>query len=127
MSTMIKLVYCLRRLPSMSRAEFQKYWREKHAPLVASHAVTLGIKRYVQTHTMESPLNESLRASRGCDDEAFDGVAELWWDNVESFADPVGTDEGRKAAQELAADEAKFIDFKRSVIWVGEENEVVPA
>ena len=31
---MIKLVFCLRRQPHLSREEFQRYWRECHAPLV---------------------------------------------------------------------------------------------
>ncbi|HBQ49001.1 MAG TPA: EthD family reductase, partial [Hyphomonas atlantica] len=48
---MIKLTFCLRRLPHLSREEFQVYWREKHAPLVAKHAEVLGILRYVQNHT----------------------------------------------------------------------------
>jgi len=33
-SSRVKLVYCLHRLPHLSREEFQKYWREKHGPLV---------------------------------------------------------------------------------------------
>ena len=35
---MIKLTFCLRRLPHLSREQFQTYWREQHAPLVAKHA-----------------------------------------------------------------------------------------
>jgi hypothetical protein len=27
---MIKLVFALRRLPHLSRAQFQQYWREEH-------------------------------------------------------------------------------------------------
>ena len=42
---MIKLVFCLRRLPHLSREEFQRYWREQHAPLVARHAETLRLAR----------------------------------------------------------------------------------
>ena len=48
---MIKLTFCLRRLPHLSREQFQTYWREQHAPLVAKHAKTLGVLRYVQLHT----------------------------------------------------------------------------
>ena len=32
---MIKVVFCLRRQPHLSRQEFQHYWRTVHAPLVA--------------------------------------------------------------------------------------------
>ena len=62
---MIKLVYCLRRLPELSREEFQRYWRENHGPLVRERADALGIRRYIQVHTLESPLNEAMRVSRG--------------------------------------------------------------
>jgi hypothetical protein len=33
---MIKLVFCLRRLPHLSREEFQRYWLESHARWCAS-------------------------------------------------------------------------------------------
>jgi hypothetical protein len=45
---MVKLVFCLTRLPHLSRAEFQRYWRERHGPLVRESAKALGIRRYVQ-------------------------------------------------------------------------------
>src|SRR5262249_12358508 len=50
---MIKLVFCLRRLPHLSRAEFQRYWGETHGPLVRRRAEALGIRRYVQLHTLD--------------------------------------------------------------------------
>ena len=83
---MIKLVFCLKRLPHLSREEFQRYWRERHAPLVARHSATLAIQRYVQVHTRTDELNEMLRGSRGGPEE-FDGVAELWWRDPRARAD----------------------------------------
>ena len=74
---MIKLVFALHRLPSLSRAEFSRYWREVHAPLVRRHAPALSIQRYVQVHALDTPLAGALRASRG-GPEGHDGVAELW-------------------------------------------------
>ncbi|MBI2913536.1 MAG: EthD domain-containing protein [Chloroflexi bacterium] len=122
---MIKLVYCLRRLPNLSREEFQRYWWETHGPLVRERAQTMGIRRYVQVHTLESGMNEALRASRGCEAEAFDGVAELWWDSAETFTQATATPEGRQAARELLEDERRFIDFGRSVIFIAQERPVV--
>ena len=52
---MVKLTYCLRRKPGMSLEEFQRYWRDTHAPLVAESAEALGIRRYVQVHTSDLP------------------------------------------------------------------------
>ena len=37
-STVIKLTLCLRRKPDLTVEEFQRYWREVHAPLVAERA-----------------------------------------------------------------------------------------
>jgi uncharacterized protein (TIGR02118 family) len=122
---MIKLVFCARRLPHLSRDEFQRYWRETHGPLVRRHAGTLRIRRYVQLHTLDDPLNDALRASRG-GPEPFDGIAELWWDGREDLAAGVGTPEGRRAGEELLADERRFIDLARSPLWVGEEHQIVP-
>ena len=121
---MIKLVFCLRRLPHLSRAEFQRYWRETHAPLVRRHAATLGIRRYVQTHTDDDALNAMLQASRGGPD-AYDGVAELWWESAEALAAATDTPEGRAASAALLEDERRFIDLPRSPLWVAEEIPIV--
>lgn len=121
---MIKLVFCLRRLPHLSLAEFQRYWLEQHGPLVRRHAATLRIKRYVQVHTLDSPVNEAIRRSRDSG-EPYDGVAELWWDSVEDMAAGSATPEGRDAARELLEDERKFVDLRLSVLWVGEEHPIV--
>ena len=122
---MIKLVYCLRRVSNLSREEFQKYWRETHAPLVKERAATLGIRRYVQVHTIDSGFYGALRSSRVSEEDAYDGVAELWCDDTGSLASSTGTDEARTASRELLEDESNFIDFSRSVIFVAEENPVV--
>ena len=119
---MIKLVYCLRRLPELSREEFQRYWGENHGPLVRERAPALGIRRYVQVHTLDSPLNEAMRASRGSDPDIFDGVAQLWWESPEVFSAGASTAEGRQAARELYEDEKRFIDFSRSLAFVAEEH-----
>ena len=47
---MIRLVFTLRRKPGMALADFQRYWRETHGPLVAKSSVALNILRYVQLH-----------------------------------------------------------------------------
>ena len=119
---MIKLVFCLRRLPHLSRAEFQRYWRETHAPLVRRHAATLGIRRYVQLHTLEHPTQDALRASRG-GPEPYDGVAELWWDDLGDLAR--ADDAWRAAALALLEDERRFIDLERSPLFVGEEHAII--
>ena len=121
---MIKLVFCLHRLPQLSREEFQRYWFERHAPLVRSHAAVLKIRRYVQTHTGEQPLNDVLQASRG-GPEAYDGVAELWWDSAEALAAATATPEGQAAGAALLEDERRFIDLVRSPLFVAVERPII--
>ena len=119
---MIKLTYALVRLPSLSRADFQKYWFETHAPLVASERGALRIRRYVQLHSLPADVSESIRQSRH-GPEGFDGVAQLWWDSFEDMAtsDPAAAAE---AGRLLLEDERKFIDLEKSPLWWGEEKEI---
>ena len=121
---MIKLVFCLRRLPRLTREEFQRYWRETHAPLVRRHAGALGIRRYVQVHTLDDPLQDALRASRG-GPQAYDGVAELWWESRDALQAGTRDPAGQAAALELLEDERRFIDLARSPLFVAEEKPVL--
>ena len=121
---MLKLLFCLHRLPQLSREEFQRYWFERHAPLVRSHAAALKIRRYVQTHTGEQALNDALQASRGGPD-AYDGVAELWWDSAEALAAATATPEGQAAGAALLEDERRFIDLARSPLFVAVERPII--
>ena len=52
---MIKIVFCVRRLPTLSPDEFYRYWLESHGPLVRRHAAALRIRRYTQGHTFTDP------------------------------------------------------------------------
>jgi len=121
---MIKLTFCLRRLPHLSREAFQAYWRETHAPLVASVAETLQIRRYVQLHSLPAEAGAGLRASRGAPED-YDGVAELWFDSLEAIQENSRRPEAQAAAARLLEDERQFIDLARSPLWFGEERVVV--
>jgi uncharacterized protein (TIGR02118 family) len=123
---MVKLSFCLRRLPELSRAEFQRYWRERHAPLVVRHREALRIHRYVQLHALPAEANAALRASRGAPEE-YDGIAELWWRSEADLAEATASEAGRRAAAELLEDERRFIDLARSPLWLGVEHEVLAA
>jgi uncharacterized protein (TIGR02118 family) len=123
---MVKLSFCVRRLPHLSREEFQRYWLDVHGPLVRAHAPALRIKRYVQLHTDASPLGDAVRKVRGAP-EPFDGIAELWWDSAEDLRAAGATPEGRAAGAALLEDERRFIDLAHSPLWFGAEHEIVEA
>lgn len=120
----IKLVYLLRRKPGVSREDFQAYWRDKHGPFVAERSPQFGIRRYVQSHAFDNPLDAMMVQSRGTLDEGFDGVTEIWWDSLASFMAAAGTPDGAKAAQAFVDDEANFVDFSRSIAFFTREHVV---
>ncbi len=120
---MIKFVMCLHRHPDMSRAEFQDYWQNKHAPLFQSFVDTHKAKRYVQDHTIDTPMNQVLRESRGMVEE-YDGIAEVWFESEQAFMEAMSSPEGEKLGAILHEDECKFIDHARSTAFLAEEHEV---
>lgn len=126
---MIKLIFCLRRKDGLSREEFQTYWAEKHAPLVVKHQETLGIRRYVQSHTRKTALDAAIAGSRRGGAEkptsAYDGVAELWYDSVAAMTENASNPNVQAASKALLEDEAKFIDLANSPIFLSEEIEVI--
>lgn len=121
---MIKLTFCLTRLSRLSREQFQDYWRNHHAPLVASVAHTLQIRRYVQLHSLPPDASAAIRASREAPPE-YDGVAELWFDSLEAIAANAANPEAQAAGRLLLEDERKFIDLPKSPLWWGEEHVIV--
>ena len=130
---MIKLAFCIKLQPHLSREEFLDYWLNTHRPLVRKHAQAMryfpASRRYVQVHTarqhtLDDPLNEALRGGQGAP-EAFDGVARSWWESKEGIQRAFTAPEGRAAGKELMEDEKKFIDHARSPLWIGEEKPMV--
>jgi uncharacterized protein (TIGR02118 family) len=120
---MIKLTFCLHRLPNLTREAFQTYWFEQHAPLVAKHQSVLRIRRYVQMHSATTELNDVIRAGRNAP-QMYDGVAELWWNSFDDLTAATTSPEGQAAGLALLEDERKFIDLARSPLFFGEEKTI---
>ena len=99
---MIKLVFCARRRSNLTPAEFSDYWQNRHGPLLQKHAHRYRALRYVQSHTLNHPINDGMRTSRGSA-EPYDGVGEIWWRSIE--------------------DESRFVDLARSAVFFTEEVE----
>src|SRR5947209_19871252 len=111
---MIRLVFLLRRRPGLSLEEFHDRWRLDHGPLVASHQTRLGIVRYTQSHRLDDPMNDAAARARGGMEEAYDGVAELWFQSEAAVIDTSMTADGERAGAELLADDREFIDLPAS-------------
>jgi uncharacterized protein (TIGR02118 family) len=121
---MIKLVFVIRRREELPAEEFHRYWLEEHGPLARRLLEPLGARRYVQTHTLDTDLNRAFAASRGTA-EAYDGLAEVWWDSLDALAAISSSEEGRRATETLTEDEARFIDFERSSLFMTEEHPIL--
>ena len=117
---MIKIIFCLRRRPGMSFEAFDTYWRENHAPLVASFKEALRIRRYVQSSRLDNKLAGIAASVRGAP-APYDGVAELWFETQEDLAAGFETEEGQAAGRTLIEDERNFIDLENSPIFFTEE------
>lgn len=120
---MIKFVMCLTRHPGMTREDFLDYWLNQHGPFFMKNANAMGAKKYVQSHTLNTPLNEGLRESRGMQPE-FDGVAEVWFESEEALLEGMSSPEGQELGAALLEDEGKFIDHSKSSAFIVEEIEL---
>ena len=123
---MIKIVMCLRRLPTLSPDEFYRYWLEHHGPLVLRHADTLRIRRYTQGHAFTDPRIAVAVDARGCQGPSYDGVAEVYWDNVDDLVAGGSTPEGRAAGRALLKDERRFIDLAGSAMFYVRDHQIAP-
>lgn len=96
---MFTVATLLKRKPGLGVAEFQHYWRHRHAPLVAAQA---GVRRYVQSHALLQGYRKG--------ELLFDGVSQIWFDSEAAY---------QAYAQErtkIEADEHSFTDPACSVV-----------
>jgi hypothetical protein len=115
------IYYAVRRLPQLSREQFQEYWRNTHGRLAERLLKALGARRYVQVHTLDDPLNELLQGMRGITKEPYDGIVVIVGER-EKLIEASSTEAGQRAMAELLEDEKNFIDSSRSVIMIAQEH-----
>jgi len=87
------------------------------------NADAMRAKKYVQSLTLDTPLNEGLRSSRNMQPE-YDGVAEVWFDSEQALIEAMSSPEGQKLSAALLEDEKKFIDHSQSSAFIVEEHEL---
>jgi len=106
---MVKLFVFLIRKKGITRQEFSRYWQNEHAEVVLRTFPEM--KRYVQNHAIE------LSGQR---DPPFDGIAESWFDDLESLRRAMD-DYTNNKGKELREDEEKFLDRSRMPFFVCQE------
>jgi uncharacterized protein (TIGR02118 family) len=105
---MVKVVLLLHRRADLSIDEFRHYWHQTHRPLLERLP---GLRRLV--------LNDVLPSPEGAQ-PVCDGIAEDWFDSVESMQAAFASPE----AQAITADVANFLDLSRFQILMVAEQEV---
>jgi hypothetical protein len=111
----------LERRADVEPKDFHDYWLNAHGPRVRGHAGAIRARRYVQSHLLDTPRNEGLRAARGMLGPVA-GITEVWWDSLADFQAAAADPAGAAALADLADDEAKFIDIARSQVFLTNEN-----
>jgi uncharacterized protein (TIGR02118 family) len=120
-SSIVKLHFPLRHRAELSLGDAQHYWLHHHGPLIRNLAPSLGMLRYQQVHRQQSPVEDAPRQARGTEVEAYPGHAEAGTDRGVARSGA----ETRHAGRLAVTDEAHFIDFARSTLWLGKEHVLV--
>ena len=111
---MIKSLSLLSRKPGLSHEAFVRHWIEIHAPL----AMTVpGLRRYVQSHIVAERTRPDIPSL----DIDIDGIAELWYDDLEAMNRANASPEARA----LHADGTTFIGQIKS--FTIEERTIIPS
>jgi uncharacterized protein (TIGR02118 family) len=111
---MIKVSVLLKRKPGMSPAEFHRYWKDVHGPLLLGVPELMRhVHKYVQCHSIAEAFSDTPGVA-----SQFDGIAELWGDSIgevtRALAEP-------RYLEVIRPDEEKFLDLANCVFMVTEE------
>jgi uncharacterized protein (TIGR02118 family) len=104
---MIKLIGLLRRASGTTPASFREHWRDHHARIAMELP---GLRRYV--------INPVVAAPGGAQ-PGWDGVAELWFDDLAAFA-------AAMASPQWQAAEADHAFIEHRVIVLCDEEQILP-
>ena len=113
---MIKFTILLKRKSTLTHEQFVDYHKTRHAPLFTSiPAVQAHVRRYVQQHTLPVELP-------GLPPVKYDGITELWFDDVPAIAAVFGDPE---YLARVRPDEEKFLDLHGCDFVISQENPIL--
>ena len=110
---MVKVSMTLKRKPGMSLAEFHRYWKDVHGPLVLGMPEFMRhFRTYVQCHSIAEALADVPSAV-----SQYDGIAAAWADSIDevkrAFAEP-------RYLEVIRPDAHQFLDLANRVFMVTE-------
>jgi uncharacterized protein (TIGR02118 family) len=112
---LLKVDILVRRNPDMTHEQFVAYWRGSHAKLFSSQPIVKKtVRRYLQSFIVPNYPKGVVAAD-------YDGIAQLWFDDMPGFLTYAGSENYRDVIQ---VDEHKFTDSKRTELMFSEETTV---
>ena len=114
---MVKSFGFMRKKKGLTQEQFVNHWINVHAPMIPPKKVP-GLRKYIQNYPAPGmPARPEFESG-------IDGIAEMWFDDVESlvaFQQWLNTSDEAKDLQE---DSAKFLDFDEGIpfVFVAEEH-----
>lgn len=108
----VKALFFPVRKAGLTVEQFQDYWRTRHAEIVPN---TPHLARYVQAHVL-------LGSYRSAHPPVFDGVAELWWDNLDDLREALASSAFQR---EQPQDAENFVDTALLTGFVAKERRIV--
>ena len=113
---MIKATVLLAPRPDLTHEQFRQYWKDEHASLLMSLDV---FRSHVRHYTQQHSLNN---VPGGFPILPYDGVAELWSDNLSSAMTTLGHQDYDSI---VATDEENFLDRTKTVMFLSSESRIV--
>src|SRR5215470_1082151 len=104
---MIKLVYCISKKPGLTDEAFFSYWKDVHGAIGGRIP---GLRKLVQSRRLNIPGDKYQ--------PDYDGMAELWFDDVDALLRARQSPEW----QASHADEANFVGHGKTAYFVSEEH-----
>ena len=114
----LKVTYLLTKKNGMTQEACHRTWLTDHGPLVKSFAGTLGMAKYIQSHTIVPEWNARVTAAGFA--APLDGITEVWTGGaVDASATP---DDQAKAGMALVEDERRFVEMGASRCFMTKEH-----
>jgi uncharacterized protein (TIGR02118 family) len=112
---MIKLTCLLKRREGMTPAEFQAYWKDNHAPLIANTKCGSHVIRYEQH---PRPLSDYRDDN---DRSGYDGVTLQWFASMDEYYAHMSEDDSPQMFEDIP----KFLDPDHLDFVLTEEPRVI--
>jgi uncharacterized protein (TIGR02118 family) len=113
---MTKLSILMVRRSDLTCEQFIQHWREVHAPLFAAQ---LESKKYVRRYIQDRRTGDALPGTTASN---FDGIAEIWFDDISGAKAFFESDGYQK---NVIPDEEAFMDRKRCELLYTHEYNVM--